>query len=320
VSSSRPRRLLAEAARLYYVDGLSQEQIAHQLSMTRSNVSRVLRAARDSGVVEIRIRDFEGRDGQLEEALARQFGLGLVAVAAGDETADTAQRVGELGAEVILDELSGASIAAVSWGTTVQAVVAALPQMHFPDLQIVQLVGGLVSFDARATAHDVVRDLAHRLDSRYRYLNSPAVFDSPEALRQLVKETSVSETLAMARKAELALVGIGSPYSGSSATLIRLLNLGTDDMAELWSANPVGDVCGRYYDLRGRPLDCPGLRDRILAISLEDLAAIPSVVGVAWGAEKGPAVLGALRGGLLDVLVCDEALARAVLDIDGHPD
>lgn len=319
MSVSRSKQLLVEAARLYYVEGLSQEQIGREMAMTRSNVSRVLRAARETGVVEVRIHDFDGRNERLEEALTRRFRLRAAVVAASDPLVAPQDKVVRLASTVFLDAMSTARIAAVSWGTTLQAVVAGLPQARFPGTEIVQLVGGLISFDAQGTAHDVVRDLGDRLSARYRYLNTPAVFDSAETLRQLLGETSIRDTLDTARRADFALVGIGNPNNGSSATLIRLLNLEESEQAQLWAEQPAGDVCGRFYKIDGSPVSHPSLRNRILAINLEDLRNIPVVIGVAWGADKGAAAHGALCGGFINVFVCDTELARAVLETDTHP-
>lgn len=316
MSVPRSRRLLADAARLYYLEGLSQDQVARQLCMTRSNVSRVLRAAKDSGIVEIRIRDFGDRNESLEDALVAAFDLRAAAVANADQEPGVDQPVARLGAEMFLDAVSGTAIAAVSWGTTVQAVVGALPQVRLPGMDVVQLVGGLVSFDSQATAHDVVRDLAERIGARYRYLNTPAVFDSAAVLQHLLGETSVRDALDAARRAEVALVGIGSPHSGSSAALLDLLNLSEAESSQLWAEQPVGDVCGRYFDIDGAPIQCSSVCERILAVPVDDLRAIPTRLGVAQGAEKGPAVRGALRGRFVNVLVCDEPLARAVLDLE----
>lgn len=316
MSVKRSRQLLAKAARLYFVDGLSQDQIARELSMTRSNVSRVLRAARETGVVEVRIHDLQGRDERLEEALIRRFCLRGAAVAVTDPLSAPRGEVAHLASSVFLDAMSGAKVASVSWGTTLQAVVGALPRANFPGAEFVQLVGGMMSFDSQATAHDVVRSLAHRLGARYRYLNTPAVFDSAETLRHVLRESSIRETLDAACRADVALVGIGSPHTGSSATLIRLLELDESEQAALQAENPVGDVCGRYYDIQGSPVLCAGLRDRILAIQLEDLCKIPTVIGVAQGVEKAAAVHGALCGGFVNVMVCDVSLAGAVLNVD----
>ncbi len=88
-----------------------------------------------------------------------------------------------------------------------------------------------------------------------------------------------------------------------------------DDVAALRAAAPVGDIASRYFDVQGTPVRGT-VHDRVLGLTLQELAAIPTVVGVASGHAKTDAVLGALRGRLLDVLVCDDALARSVLSRD----
>jgi DNA-binding transcriptional regulator LsrR (DeoR family) len=90
------------------------------------------------------------------------------------------------------------------------------------------------------------------------------------------------------------------------------MNLSPADQSAFWSAQPVGDVAARYYDAQGQPVHGV-VEDRILGISLDELLRIPNVVGVAQGRAKTPGVLGALRGHIIDSLVCDDTLARSLL-------
>jgi DNA-binding transcriptional regulator LsrR (DeoR family) len=126
----------------------------------------------------------------------------------------------------------------------------------------------------------------------------------------------ITAALEAAADADVALVGIGSPTHGSSAALVGSLGLDPDEERAFWAARPVGDVAARYYDIDGRAIR-GAAEDRVLAVSLEALAAIPFCIGVAAGRQKARAVLGALRGGLLDGLVCDSDLALAVLAESG---
>jgi len=311
VSTPRHRSVLVEAARLYYLEGLDQAAAARRMGMTRSNFSRVLKAAREAGVIEFRINEAFAREQELEEDLAQALGLAR-AIVSDSESIDLGSPA-RLAAGVLAQGLSGARTVAISWGSTIQAVIAALPPMHYPQLQVVQLVGGLTSFDSRVSAHDLVQELAGRLDARYLYLNCPAVFDSPDALRTMQAESSVRDTLELARRADVALVGIGNPSQGSSAALLGLLVPDASERDRVREAGVVGDVCGRYYDLEGRMAELPGITDRVLAIDAEALRRIPNTIGVAVGAHKAAAVVGAARAGLVKTLVCDAALARAAL-------
>ncbi|MDA8067816.1 MAG: sugar-binding transcriptional regulator [Actinomycetota bacterium] len=313
MSSSRSRSTLIAAARLYYIDGLSQEEAAAKLGMTRSNLSRVLKAAREEGVIEFRLNDDGGRVGELEQELAALFALRGVRVAPSAPDRVPLPSVAQLAAAVLVDALEGARVVAVSWGTAVRAVVEALSVTARPDLRVVQLVGGLTSFDAHVSAHDLVRELGRRLSANYLYLNAPGVFDSRQALQSLSAERSISSTLELARQADIALVGIGNPAHGSSHVLLRQLARSEQQLRRFWEAGPAGDVCGRYYDASGRPLEIEGISDRVLAIDIAGLMQIPVSIGVAVGTAKAVAVLGALRGKLVNTLVCDEPLAREML-------
>ena len=50
--------------------------------------------------------------------------------------------------------------------------------------------------------------------------------------------------------------------------------------------------------------------------TLDQLRAIPRVVGLAAGAEKAESVAAAIRGGYVSTLVCDRELADALLEIE----
>ena len=90
------------------------------------------------------------------------------------------------------------------------------------------------------------------------------------------------------------------------------MDLSPKEEKEFWAAVPTGDVAARYFNSSGQAIH-GAVEDHVLAISLTDLIAIPNVVGVATGRAKANALLGAMRGQIIDSLVCDESLARAVL-------
>lgn len=313
---------LLRVARLYYVDRLSQQQIATVLRTSRSNVSRMLTAACDAGLVEIRIVDPGGRDSALEERLRSTFGLREARVAArprGAGTEDPVGAVGTLAARLLTESVTDAMTVALSWGTALQAMVWAVRSERPYAVQLAQLVGGLSAIRNEISGLELVRELSVRLGaSHVHYLHAPATFTSRRARESLLAETAVAQALDRARRADLAFVGIGTPAHGCSSALLESLRLSESELRDFWARGPVGDVAARYVDAQGEPVT-GAVADRVLAVSAQDLRRIPTVVGVAAGAIKAPGVLGALRGRLVDVLVCDEALARAVLAAEGGP-
>lgn len=308
-----PQTLLA-AARLYYVENRSQADIAAELGTSRSNVSRMLTEAQRQGIVEIRIVDPSGRSPQLERELATMFGLSDVRVAlrgVGSSTKVEAQ-VGAQAAQLLLDRVKDSMTVALSWGHALQSMVYAATADHDYAVTLVQLVGGLSSVAHEISGAELVRELAVRLGASYRLLHAPAALGSSVARAALMAEPSISSALGDARQADIAFVGVGTPGHGSSAAVLASLGLTPEEEKAFWDAEPVGDVAARYYNASGQPIHGV-VEDRIVAVTLEELARIPNVVGVAHGRAKTPGVLGALRGHLVDSLVCDETLARSLI-------
>ena len=316
-NSPRSRELLVKAARMYFLDGRSQDDIARVLETSRSNVSRMLGAARMLGIVEIRIQDERGRDADLEQALAKQFDLTHVRVAAFRPEEDALAATSALAAEWLDDTLRDGQILALSWGTVVRAVVAAVAVDEPRTVEVVPLVGGLGTRTSLAASQELVRDLAARLGTAtYRYLYSPALLHSESARDALLAEPSIGHTVARARSADIALVGIGTFGSGSSSEVLEGLGLTGSQRDAFLSQHPVGDTCCRFFDAAGRAIR-GAVHDRVLAVDLDDLRRIPTVIGVATGPEKTSGVLAALRGGLVDGLIIDAGLAHSILTADG---
>jgi DNA-binding transcriptional regulator LsrR (DeoR family) len=311
----RDPALLAKAARLYFLDDRSQDDVAAVLGTTRSNVSRMLRQARDLGIVEIRIVDPTGRDQELEAALRDRFGLADVRVVEAATGTDVLAAVGQVAARWLDETLRDGQVVALSWGQTLQAVVRSVEGLSRRDVEVVQLVGGLSALDSGRTGQELVHELSERMGARHRYLHAPALFGSAEALAMMRREQTIAGALDVAKQADVAVVGIGTPGVGSSEALLGALGLTPAQRADFDASGAVGDVCGRFYDLSGREVS-QVVAERVLAVTLHDLRAIPTVAGVAAGEDKAPGILGALRGRIVDVLICDQAAARSVLALD----
>jgi DNA-binding transcriptional regulator LsrR (DeoR family) len=311
----RDQQILVKAARLYYEEGRSQNEIATTLQISRSSVSRMLTAARERGIVRIQINDPAGRDLDLESELTERFGLRDCRVAEVHGADRPLGRVGDLGARWLLGRIKAGQQIGVSWGLGVHAVVQHIPDEGGLDIEVLPLVGGLYAVDSAISGEEIVRDLARRVGGRFQRLLAPAVVTSKAGRDILLAEPAIQNILDAARRAQVAIVGIGGAGHGSSADLLTAMNLSPRERAEFDAAKPVGDVCARFFDATGKPVTGP-VDDRVLAVSLADLTAIPTVAGIAVGKEKARGVQGALRAGVLDVLLCDSSLARALLAQD----
>lgn len=311
----RDTAVIVRAARLYYEQGRSQTEVAHELGLSRSNVSRILTQARERGIVEIAIHDPEAppqREPALEAALRAAFSLREAHVVSAPR-ASAMDTVAREGAAVITARASTVRSIGVSWGQTVQNVVAELDALRpRPTPQVLPLVGGHSSLDQFDSGESVLKVLASRLGARPQTLYAPAVLESATTVATLRSESSIGKVLTAAAQVELAIVGIGSMGMHSSPHILSLMGLSETERAAFEAQQPVGDVCGRFVDAHGVPLGAP-TDQRVLAVTFSELLRIPEVLGVAAGAEKAPGVLGVLRSGVIDTAVFDIDLAREVL-------
>ena len=273
----------------------------------------MLKEARERGIVEIVIRHPLQRVVELERRLMERFNLQEAGVVAADpgKLEHTLSRAAELAARMLEQRLEDGYILGISWGTAVHATANAFaPRRHY-DVEVVQLMGGVGPTEPMIDGPALAQRFAQRLSHRYRYLHAPLVVDTPEVAQALLAQRNNAETLDVARRAQIALVGIGA-LDPAVSSLLRAGYLSRAEFDAIRERGVVGDICARHFDVYGRPI-VPELDQRIISISLEDLATIPTVIGVACGEPKALAILGALRSGHLDVLVTDALTAESLL-------
>ncbi|MCT1654095.1 sugar-binding transcriptional regulator [Brachybacterium muris] len=311
----RDTALVVRAARLYYEQGRSQTEVAQELGLSRSNVSRILTQARDRGIVEISIHDPDGpprHHPAVEAALKARFSLREAHVVSAPRTPGL-EAVARQGAVVIAERAAQVPSIGVSWGQTVQRVVEQLEPVRLrPAPRVLPLVGGHSALDQFESGESVLRVLASRLGARAEMLYAPAVLESATTVSTLRGESSIAAVLEAAAQVELAVVGLGSMGMHSSPHIVEQMALSEQEQAAFLAQRPVGDVCGWFVDAHGVPLGAP-TDQRVLAVTFSQLLRIPEVVGVAAGAEKAPGVAGVLRSGAIATLVVDVDLAKELL-------
>jgi DNA-binding transcriptional regulator LsrR (DeoR family) len=324
--------LLAWVASMYYEDKLTQDEIARRVGTSRSTVSRMLGEALDEGVVEIIVHYPWKTAPDIEEELIARFDLAQAKVLLSHDRpyAERLHGLGVLAArylEVLVGEWDkrDALRLGISWGVAVHSTVQALrpkygrshhpigKRLHRPPVTVVQMVGAVGEGDPLIDGPELARLLAGVYGGEYRYLHAPLIVEDVHARDVLLAEPRIRETLTLARHADVALVGIGAP-TPAVYSLLRAGYVDREALAELRDQGVVGDICARHYDARGNVLDIE-LNQRVVGIDAEDLHDIEQVIGVAGGEAKAEAILGALRGGHVNVLVTDEATARKVLSL-----
>lgn len=305
--------LLYKIAKAYYEDGLTQDQIGKRFGLSRIKVSRLLQQARQSRVVQITITPPPDSFGDLERKLEAAYSLDEVIVVSTPSYAqnEVVPRLGAAGAAYLVRILGDQQVLDLSWGTTLLALVEALAPQNLPDLRVVQMLGGLGRLESETYGADLTIRMAQTLGARMRLLPAPGIVSSKLVRDALLEDANIAETLALAARADLAVVGIGAPAPGSVVMQAGILS--EQELAELKAMGAVGDIALRFFDENGQPIAHP-INDRIIGLELEQIKRIPRVVGVAGGEGKYDVIRGAVRGRLIHVLITDEITAARLLE------
>jgi DNA-binding transcriptional regulator LsrR (DeoR family) len=302
------------AARRYYLDGTTKSDIADELKLSRFKVARLLDEAVARGIVSFQIHAPRDVDVDLSLRVAETFGIrqALVLELPDGPPDFTRGQLGRVGAEVLGSLIEPDDVIGVAWGRTLHAMVKVLPPLA--RCTVVQIVGSVPTSDLQVNSLDLARAVADRAGGTMSLLHVPMVVDSADTARRLRAEPFVRQTVDMFDHLDRALVSVGAWEPGHSA----LMDAIPDDLRQqLLDAGAVADVCTTILDAGGAQVQVGDLPGRSIAITPEQLRAVPDVVAlVGGGAVRAPAIRAALRSGLLHRLITDTATARALLDLD----
>jgi deoxyribonucleoside regulator len=343
-------RLLVKVAQLYHVQGLNQDQIGRQVGVSRSKVSRMLKEARERGLVEINIHYPARFSLDLERQLESELRLReAVVVNSGSVIrSQILSSVAGAASDYLLRVLQPGDLLGVSGGETVMLTAQVMPAATIDNVRVVQLGTAVAYLGDRAaySSAEVALQVAQKLGSMHRLvlIPVPALLDNESIRDALLRDTGVRRAMALVASCTVTLVGIGAmeatsriqesttsadgaagPSSGSPShdQPRQVRPVAEAEVAELCKLGAVGEICTRFFDIGGAPC-VTSLDRRMVTLDLRQLRAVPLVVGVACGKQKAAAILGAIHGGYVKSLVTDDITAREVLALarttTGAPD
>ena len=308
-------RLINSILSLYYVEELTQSEIAQRLGLSTAKVNRLLQQARELGYVNISIRTPYQHLFNLESRLKAVFGLqeAMVIPAVGDSSSSLLNAVGTVGSDFLLDHLRDGDVLGIGGGTAVQAVVQAIEPTRPYQVKVVPLLGA-VQGQMNTDTNYLATRLADRLGGTAYQLHAPAFVDTCEQRETLCSMGPVKEILDIARRASIALLGVGT-VDADASRFVQFTALSPEDMEHIArDCGGVGEINAFVYDIEGRAC-APEYAQRVIGLSLAEIQGIPYRIGMAGTTSKALPIYGALRGGYFHALVTDEAAARAVLDL-----
>lgn len=304
--------LVTRVVSLYYREGLTQQETALRLGVSRQTIGRILQQAQDAGIVRIEIISPFAEVESLARQLEKSFGLKEAVVTAPDAPGETEalRAVGRASASLLERRVRAGMVVGLGWSTTVLEMAKHLHAIESPETMIVQLDGGVPHGRHPNEAYDIVHQAALTMNVSATALMTPLYVDTTDIRDALIGDSQIRQALELGRKCDIAIFGVGAVSKNS--TLYSTGYLGEDLIDKLLDEGAVGEILGRFYDKNGNPRGLD-LSERAIGLELEALIHIPFTCVVASGAAKIEAISSALRGKFANAIVTDEQTAIALL-------
>ncbi len=303
-------RIIYKVVRAYYEDGLTQQEIGNKYGISRMKVSRMLSRALKDKIVQIKINAPAETYHDLEHQIEAKYGLKEVVVVdtGTDEQNEVIASIGMAAAIYLNANLQGNEIIGLTWGKALLSMVNAVSPDHFPDLQVVQMLGGLGEPEAGFHGADLTRRMAEKFSTKPRLIHAPGIVRSKDICLELINDIQVRNTLQLAARVDIAVVGIG--LFGPGSPILKSDNiLSKEDKNLLLSKDVVGDISFRFFDAQGQYVTSE-IDERIVGLSIDQIKRIPRIIGIAGGKDKIKIIKAALTGNLIHVLITDNQTAE----------
>ncbi|EOF5134971.1 sugar-binding transcriptional regulator [Salmonella enterica] len=312
---SQEYELLTEIAVAYYCDEITQEEIANKFGLSRIKVGRLLKRAKEEGIVEINVRYHPVFSTQLEKQLKERFPVSraLIALDHHDEE-EQRRQVASLVSAYLNNVLKDNVVVAVGQGRNVASVAESSGVIQGRDCRFICGIGGTHRPGDVINADHISRLLAKKFGGSSESLYAPAYVENIQLKELLLQNCTIKETLDRARKADIALVGIGDMNEES-----YMVKLGWFTPHEINDASlnqgVIGDIAGYdFFNARGEHVNTV-MDNRVIGLSVEELRQIPCVIAIASENTKAMAIMGALRTGAIDIIATSARNIRTILSL-----
>src|SRR3972149_5510908 len=310
MESIERKRLLTRIAGLYYMENLTQQEVAERLNISRTKVSRYLDRAKKEKIVEIKINLPEEDYSNLENEIEKKFDMKeCIVVPTYENKEETLKAMAAPLNDLFERILASGSYMGIGWGSSLKGISDYINVSGKSDIKVVPIIGGVGEKGTGIHTNSVAKSIADRLGGISYVMHSPAILDTKEIKEIVENDSNTREIIKLAEKIDTAMVGLSD--IGPDSTLIKTGSFSMEEFKYLESLGVVGDVNLIFIDENGRPV-LNKIDERIVRISPERLKKVKNVIGVAFGRRKSKVILGALRGGFINILFTDEKTAENI--------
>lgn len=306
------KELLTQIALSYYEYQQTQEEIAKQFNLSRIKVGRLLKQAREEGIVEINVKYHPVLSNNLEKKLMDAFGLGraLIAVDSPDDK-EQRQLISSLVINFLSHQLQENMTIAVGQGRNVAAVANHIGVFPEKRCKFISAIGGTLRNGENIDSDHISRNLAKKFNGVSETLYAPAYVETAQLKQAILANKIVQETYKKAALADFALLGIDD--MNKDGHMVQLGWFTSDEITKTSQEHGmVGEICGSFFNEKGQFIKTI-MDDRVIGLSSAELKKIPCVIAIVSEQRKSDAIFGALKTGVINVLATSLTNAQTVL-------
>jgi DNA-binding transcriptional regulator LsrR (DeoR family) len=306
-------RLISRILTLYYQEDKSQGEIGNLLSLSTAKVNRLIKYAREMGMVEISINPPFKNLFELEVKLEEISGVNTAIIVPHltDDPNTVLQQVGSATAHYLIDHLRDGDTITMGGGRSLSAMVQALNAGHHFDVKVVPATGGVQGRHYTDT-NNLAAEAARKLGGRSFQLHAPAFSDTAEECKAFLALHHVKDILDLSRKAQVAICGVGA-LSLDTSSYLQFSGLSNKDLRQIQTGDcGIGEILAQVINSEGEPCAL-SYSERVIGLALDELRTIPLTIGLAATPEKAAPIAAALKGHYFKTIVTDEITALEVL-------
>lgn len=299
--------LKTRIAWLYYVEGMTQDEVAQAVGLNRSRVLRILAAARTDGTVQVRVTTRLSRCVELERILENRWALGRAIVVPHSQGRIPVEAIvgGELGA-YLNSAVRPQMTLGLGWGRTLSSSLASIEPRPAEGVRVISMLGGLTRVSSVNPSEFAWR-VADRLSAECLMLAAPVFAPDLRTREALLGHGGLSEVFERAKSLDVAVVSASDLSPNSTILEYGLLN--QDEVTSLQRAGAVGDVLCHFINAEGELVDHP-INERVVAVHPHDLRSARNLVLASGGWQKVAAIRAALKLLRPGTFITDETVAE----------
>ncbi len=311
-------RLIYKCCSLYYEDNMSQQEISEVLQISRPSVARMIKSGRKSGIVNIEIKNPDNlMFANMERELEKKFGLEEVVIAATNNTEFGASMVNENLAQEMVKFLVRIAEDREYIGVTMGMTLRNLTHVQLNNVEklkctFVPIVGGIGESRYDIHSNYIAMAFANLFKADCLQFFAPLVFSKPDLLNDFLQEESMQSILKSFNKISTVIMGIGIPDRAHS-TILKAGYINEEMFDDFIKKGVVGDVAMQFFDKDGNVEKFNTFNKLVAGMPIEKLKKIRRRIGVATGSTKAVSVVGAIKGGFVNILIIDSECAKSLL-------